>query len=77
MPTVKSNQIKQLAAATVLLVVLPLAAYGADDGYKAPEIEGVNIPWKAIAIVAATFVGIVAATLKNSRRTQRDTAAGP
>ena len=63
---------KRLIMTTIMLAVMPFVALGADDGFKAPKVEGVNIPWKAIAIIAVTFVGIVAATLKNSRRTQSE-----
>ena len=63
---------KRLIMTTILFAVIPAVALGADDGFKAPTVEGVNIPWKAIAIIGVTFVGIVAATLKNSRRIQSE-----
>lgn len=63
---------KRLIMVTILPTVIPFVALGADDGFTAPKVEGVNIPWKAIAIIAVIFVGIVYMTLKNSRRTQSE-----
>ena len=63
---------KRLIMTTIMLAAVPFLAFGADDGFQAPEVEGMNSPWKAIALIAATFVGILAATLKNSRRTQSE-----
>ncbi len=63
---------KKIIIATFMLTVVNCMALGAEEGYKAPEVEGVNIPWKAIAIIALTLVGIVAATLKNPKRTQTE-----
>lgn len=63
---------KRLIMMTIMLAIMPFVALGVDDGFEAPKAEGMNIPWKAIAIIVATFVGIVAATLKNARRTQSE-----
>lgn len=43
----------------------------ADDGFKAPKLEG-EVDWISIGVIALAVLGIAAGGFKNARRTHLD-----
>ncbi len=71
----KHKLLKQAVLAVIVICILPLPffALGASDDFEAPVIEESNTPWKSIGIAGVALMGVVAAALMNSRRTQEKT----